>query len=507
LGVLHGGIVTGYVFEDISTGILSLPTFDVVPQTIANYTQAIVDFGINATSRSVTNVIIDLQRNTGGATLLAYTIFKLFFPDLLPFGGSRRRSFDMANTMGSSISNLYEFLDESDPEQLVYKQEIAANEWVITNRLNADTGKNFTSWNEYQGPLNTNGDFFSLTEQYDLANVVFDQAAFDQWYPTMYLPNKTAWPVTERAWQPEQIVLLTDGLCSSTCALFVEMMTRAGVRTVTAGGRPTTGPMQAAAGNRGASLYGANDLDDDILFARSIDEFVDTNVNVSLPEDRDTGMYIKYAGINLRDQVRQDDDVPLQFKYEAADCRIYYTMANVYNFTRLWRDVAAAAFTDSSLCVADSTGYSTTNNTSPKAPPAPSAERPRLSQDNPIIEQVEFEENPDGGLRDARGTPIGGNDITLCPSSHICQDGKSQCIEITVTCPGKEGRKNVFACLPPCTNRKGSTSCPGNCHISQTQENKVGLGQSASYSENLFSGLCYPNVGTKKLGCAKNPLV
>jgi hypothetical protein len=265
--------------------------------------------------------------------------------------------------------------------------------------------------------------------------------------------------------------------------------------------------MQAAAGNRGASLYGANDLDDDILFARSIDEFVDTNVNVSLPEDRDTGMYIKYAGINLRDQVRQDDDVPLQFKYEAADCRIYYTMANVYNFTRLWRDVAAAAFTDSSLCVADSTGYSTTNNTSPKAPPAPSAERPTLSQDNPIIEQVEFEENPDGGLRDARGTPIGGNDITLCPSSHICQDGKSQCIEITVTCPGKEGRKNVFACLPPCTNRKGSTSCPGKCHISQTQENKVGLGQSASYSENLFSGLCYPNVGTKKLGCAKNPLV
>ncbi len=45
---------------------------------------------------------------------------------------------------------------------------------------------------------------------------------------------------------PEDIIILTDGLCGSTCSLFMEMMHHeAGVRTVVAGGRPSYGTMQA----------------------------------------------------------------------------------------------------------------------------------------------------------------------------------------------------------------------------------------------------------------------
>ncbi|KAF2795817.1 hypothetical protein K505DRAFT_301442 [Melanomma pulvis-pyrius CBS 109.77] len=505
LGVTHGGVVTGYFYEEISTGVLSLPTFDIVPDSIGNFSDAVSFFISNASSKGLKNVVIDLQRNPGGATLLAYTTFKNFFPDLSPFGGSRRRSFPMGNALGSAITNFWDLLDENDPDQLIFKQEIAASEWVITDRLNAATGNNFTSWAEYSGPINENGDSFSLTEQYDLANVVFDQAAFDQWFPTMYLPDQSAWPITVRPWNPDQIVLLTDGICASACTLFVEMMTRAGVKTVVAGGRPSTGPMQAASGTRGANLYDAFSLDDDILFARSIDEFVDENVNATFPEIRELGMYIKFAGFNIRDQIRKDEPTPLQFKYEAADCRIYYTLANVYNFTRLWHDVAAAAFTDPSLCVDGSTGFSTTNNTTPNAPPKPESQRPTLNQDNPTIEQVEFEENPTGGLHDAFGKPIGGNEIVLCPTSGVCLDGKSQCRSVAITCPGIKGEKVVKACLPPCTNRKGSTSCPGTCIILQTQESKVGLASTANYGGNLFSGLCYPKQGNKKLGCPANP--
>jgi hypothetical protein len=158
---------------------------------------------------------------------------------------------------------------------------------VIADRLNAASGQNFSSWSEYQGPVVDNEDRFSLIEQYDLANPTFDQAAFDQWYPTMYLPNRTDWPFQERHWNPEQIVLLTDGLCASTCSLFVEMMTRVGVKTIVAGGRPVTGPMQAASGNRGASSYSTFALDADMAFARSIDDRVEVNVNATVPEVRD----------------------------------------------------------------------------------------------------------------------------------------------------------------------------------------------------------------------------
>lgn len=51
---------------------------------------------------------------------------------------------------------------------------------------------------------------------------------------------------TIQEYAADDIIILTDGHCSSTCSLFVEMMHQeAGVRTVVAGGRPEYGPMQA----------------------------------------------------------------------------------------------------------------------------------------------------------------------------------------------------------------------------------------------------------------------
>jgi hypothetical protein len=287
LGLYHDGLVSGYFYEDISTGVLSIPSFDAVPDSIGNWSDAVAYFIGNASNAGLQKVVIDLERNYGGATLLAYLTFKLFFPELEPFGGSRRRSFDMANTIGSATTQWWDSLNEEDDADRYTKYDQAANEWVITDRINAANGRNFSGWLEYQGPVVDNGDDFSLVEQYDLANPTFDQAAFDQWYPTMYLPNKTDWPFLERKWNPDQIVLLTDGLCGSTCSLFVEMMTRVGVKTVVAGGRPVTGPMQAASGTRGARAYSTFSLDADMAFARSIDDQVDTNVDASVPDVRD----------------------------------------------------------------------------------------------------------------------------------------------------------------------------------------------------------------------------
>lgn len=499
IGILRGGLVTGYFYEDISTGVLSLPSFDAIPETIGKYSQAVIEFIGNASEANLTRIVIDLQRNPGGATLLAYTTFKSFFPDLLPFAGSRRRIFPMANALGLATTDYWAALDENNDEDEILKASLAADEWVITNRINAATGKNFTSWKEYQGPVNANGDTFSLTEQYDLANEVFDTAAFDEWIPVMYLSNKTEWPIEVRPFNPDQIVLLTDGLCASACALFVEMMTRVGVKTVVAGGRPTNGPMQAASGSRGAILYSAFNLDDDMSYARSINDAAEAVI----PEVRDPGMYTKAAGFNVRDQIRTNETTPLQFKYEAADCRIYYTRTNLYNMTQLWRDVTTAAFIDPSKCVDGSRGFSTTNNTAPNPPPKPQSTKPILSLS--AVNQIRFDDDPEDGYRSALGRPVGGNDFILCPSSGTCPDGKSLCRKIPITCPGEKGSKSIDVCLPPCTNRKGSASCPGTCNILQTQESKVGLSRKASYGEDLYSGLCYPKVGTRKLGCAKNP--
>lgn len=200
LGILHGGLVTGYFYEDISTGVLSLPSFDAIPETIGDYTDAVSDFIRNASAAGLERVVIDLQRNPGGAILLPYIIFKSFFPDLMPFGGSRRRSFELANVLGSAVSDYWASLNETDPYESFLKAELAADEWVIETRINAATGKNFTSWTEYQGPVNHNGDTFSLTERYDLANKVFASVRIDGFNQSsrlcLFLTQRTRPPST-----------------------------------------------------------------------------------------------------------------------------------------------------------------------------------------------------------------------------------------------------------------------------------------------------------------------
>lgn len=177
LGVMNGGVVTGYFLEDISTGVLSLPTFDIQPDTTDEFNDAVLDFINNASAQGLQRIVIDVQHNSGGVTLLAYTIFKTFFPELIPYGGSRRRIHPLAHAIGSSISEYWSKLDD-DGEKKLLKEELAADEWVVLPRLNAATGRTFTDWAEYEGPVNDNNDTFSLTERYDLANEIFDEVSF-----------------------------------------------------------------------------------------------------------------------------------------------------------------------------------------------------------------------------------------------------------------------------------------------------------------------------------------
>jgi hypothetical protein len=146
------GYVTGYYLDDISTAVLSIPTFDESGWAVGNFSEAVDRFLQGAQNRSLSKLIIDLQGNWGGTPLLAFTTFRSIFPGRNPFAGSRRRSHDLANVLGSTKTA--HFLNDSAND--------SANEWVVVNRLNAKTNENFTSWAEYAGPQHENGDTFSL---------------------------------------------------------------------------------------------------------------------------------------------------------------------------------------------------------------------------------------------------------------------------------------------------------------------------------------------------------
>ena len=138
----------------------------------------------------------------------------------------------------------------------------------------------------------------------------------------------------------------------------------AGVRTVVVGGRPSYGPMQAQSGTRGARYYTSADIDTNFNYT----ETINTTAASHLPSRTDNDFYIIRLSLNLRDQIRKDEDIPLQFIYEAANCRIFYTPWTIYNYTNLWKYAVTAINSKPELCVQGSTGYTTSNATNTHSP-------------------------------------------------------------------------------------------------------------------------------------------
>ena len=297
---------------------------------------------------------------------------------------------------------------------------------------------------------------------------------------------------------------LSDGLCSSACALFLELMHhQAGVRTVVVGGQPSYGPMQAPAGNRGARSYTAGNLDEDFKLTKNID----ATTEISLPA-REPGIWIRYASLNLRDQIREDQNaIPLQFVYEAADCRIFYTKDTYNNFTSLWSYAAEAIWTDPSKCVKGSTGFARYGSDTdiigpPQPPPSTKTDRPIPGVVPSSVSPNPIPVLPNGGLRDS-GTAYNyiGHICTIpdpnYPNHRICPHNYN-CVRAKVCDihdgPNKGKIVTQHQCWPKCSNISdgcGNPS-PGPCHITTQAANQPGV----------WLGTCPPKLPVPPDVCA-----
>jgi hypothetical protein len=234
-------------------------------------------------------------------------------------------------------------------------------------------------------------------------------------------------------------------------------MTEAGVRTVSVGGRPKQGPMQTASGNRGAAVYSAYQVDDDYEVLKDL--LKDQAAYDRLPSRKDSGMWTRFASFNLRDQMRADDLVPLQFRYEASDCRLYYTTQNVHDMGQLWRDVASATWDNPALCVPGSTNYSKRTEKGRKLPPKRPNEAPvhYVAPENPFDDPLDKSSNITTGLVDY--------DIPITQRREACSGEYSCapsliCVPITTYCSiiGDINLK-VKVCVDSCSSASGIPDC------------------------------------------------
>jgi hypothetical protein len=138
---------------------LSIPSFNEYGAALGTWASTIDEFISKSQAAGLEEIVIDLQGNGGGQVLLALDAFERFFPNIAPFGGSRLRAQHAANIMGSTLTDYFQSLNSTNDDY----SKLAADEWVATTRINADTHRNFTSWSEFFGPHTYNNDNFTTT--------------------------------------------------------------------------------------------------------------------------------------------------------------------------------------------------------------------------------------------------------------------------------------------------------------------------------------------------------
>lgn len=76
------GVLTGYFLADISTAVLSIPSFLAFGDAVVTFSDTIGEFLMRSQKAGMKKVVIDVQQNSGGINLLAIDAYKQVRPVL-----------------------------------------------------------------------------------------------------------------------------------------------------------------------------------------------------------------------------------------------------------------------------------------------------------------------------------------------------------------------------------------------------------------------------------------
>lgn len=367
-------LIGGYYLEDeySDVAVLSVPSFVGIDAQEAFQSTA-EKFLAAAKAAGKKKLVVDLQANGGGTILLGYDLYKLLFPSGFGHAAADRiRAFESIDLLGKKFSEVAEGI----PRQLVTEEENATL-WALENDVvssllnyqsDTDTeGKNFPSWEAKFGPAPPlKGDNFTNLFRWNLSDVLTPLNSGGI-YIHGYGPLSN---YTQQPFAAEDIVVVTDGYCASTCTIFSELMRqRAGVKYISLGGRPREGITQAVGGVKGTNNWPWSYIQAVAQYAVQELSTPEEGAQLNKTELGDYWNNIPFErstignaiNVNFRDGVRDADlpgasDVPLQFVYEAAECRILYTKAMTVDVTAIWKAVADTTWGGKSHCVAGSLG-------------------------------------------------------------------------------------------------------------------------------------------------------
>ncbi|KAI1120080.1 hypothetical protein F5Y10DRAFT_259121 [Nemania abortiva] len=341
--ITYDQMVSGYFidepgFEDVAVLVMLSFSSDFV-----TFQSAVQEFFAKAVESGKTKLIVDVQANGGGTILQGYDTFRQIFPDIVQDGPSRWRSSSSFNALSQTFSPLCANYTPKVDYQDLDNPCTTVNNW--RNDLN-DTNGRFTSYADKFGPVAVAGDSYTNYMEWDPANPVLTRQAFG----TDITGYGRRTNFTRPFGGPENIVLLYDGYCASTCTIFSQFMKHgAGVKSIAMGGRPREGPIQGVGGVKGSQVYPfrqmgvlaelAREYTEDPALVKELQRLDDTYVSGRSP--------YQLPVVNVRDAVllgELEAGVPTQFVTELADCRLYWTEPMIQNTGEIWKAAAQAAF-------------------------------------------------------------------------------------------------------------------------------------------------------------------
>ncbi|EEH23410.1 hypothetical protein PABG_05621 [Paracoccidioides brasiliensis Pb03] len=384
---MQGGDVAGYFLQDdySDTAVLSATSFmGTGSQGSVKFQDAVTTFLSECKKAGKKKLIVDVTRNGGGTILLGYDLFKQLLPKVEPADAFNIRAHEQLDIIGTKVHDML-----NDGKETPQDRDERDGIYDTGSYLNMDN-KKFSSWDDYYGPDTVGKDYkFSNLGRWDFNNRVLSIRSSGGIVVSGYLDRKN---MREEYFKAEDIVLLTDGTCGSTCAIFANLMQKAGVKTIVVGGRPQTGPMQAIGGVKGTQVltyqriyYTAARVFDSYSTPQEKRQWAGTD----LGEIYRVGKYIlartvddgEGARVNFRNGIdpKDKDRIPLQFVYEAAGCRIWTTRPMLNDITKLWEAVSDTTFRGKSNCLPESVGKSPENKNDGGAFHAFSAEPPKMT--------------------------------------------------------------------------------------------------------------------------------
>ncbi|KAI1373826.1 hypothetical protein F4677DRAFT_190108 [Hypoxylon crocopeplum] len=345
-GTAMGFFLDGTGFDDVAVLAISSFLEEDNRQYLPGFQSAVEKFLKQSRAAGKKRLVIDLTANGGGSIAAGFELFAQLFPGVDPFNAN-----DIRLTDGLvNISNILNSLPIQDQKSVLATSALVEN--LSPLDLVDPQGDKFSNATDIITPVTLQDDKFTayMRQPSESGGDFFLTGTGNRTNPPPAL------------FKPEDIVLLTDGSCGSTCTIFSYLMIfQKDIKTVAVGGLPRAGIMQSVGGVEGGQVIQFQEISavSSVAISRVKDPAQKKQLQAGELGVLAEGYAVKRASkpelgsINFKNAFAPSNaQTPLQFLYEPANCRFFYTAPMITQPELVWKYAVNATWTDpKTFCV------------------------------------------------------------------------------------------------------------------------------------------------------------